>query len=66
MQLVVNAKCQCKTCNCRGVCEFFTDAVQPVIKVVEATVYDNTDHVTIAYINSLKELLENIYCEYYE
>lgn len=66
MQIVSKAKCMCDNCGCKDVCEFYAAAIEPVIKVVEDTTYDGTDHTSIAYIKKLAEALDSIYCEYHE
>lgn len=66
MQIVSKAECMCNNCGCKDVCEFYAVAIAPVIQVVEETVYDNTDHTSIAYIKKLAEALDSIYCNYHE
>lgn len=58
--------CRCTDCGCKDVCEFYETAIQPVLKVIEDPSYDLTDYITKKYLNGLKEVVENFYCDQYE
>ena len=58
--------CRCKECNCNCECEFYENAIKPVIKVLEEPSYDLTDYTSSKYLNSLKEVVENFWCDCYE
>lgn len=58
--------CSCKSCRCKDVCEFYEDAVRPVIKTIEEHSYDLTNYATKNYLNGLKEAVEKFYCDQYE
>ena len=58
--------CRCKDCGCKDVCEFYENAIKPVIKALEEPSYDLTDYTTTKYLNGLKEVVENFWCDCYE
>lgn len=51
--------CVCQTCKCAHVCEYFTDAIEPVIKVVRDNYYEMSD----PFIRKLDEALESFTCD---
>lgn len=54
--------CVCQTCKCANVCEYFTETIEPVIKVVRDNLYEMSD----PFVRKLDEALESFTCDYKE
>lgn len=54
--------CVCQTCKCAGVCEYFTQTIEPVIKVVSDNYYEMSD----PFVRQLDEALGSFTCDYKE
>ena len=54
--------CICQQCKCASVCEYFTQTIEPVIKVIRDNFYEMSD----PFVRKLDEALESFTCDYKE